>query len=557
MRTAAAVMAAGMWSLVAALPGAAQAPPAPVAVPAAADYATERFADPWDFAGPSDVLVDNGPTGGWTDLRVEGGAVRGGVERSAWLSLVHPGIPGALYVGREGPAAPIDADRFPAVSLHLYFSGRTAAGVFWDACTADEGDREPPCRGEVGFIAETGWHTYDLDLAAMSAGQEHPWAGQIVALRLSIGPPEPIDVVVDWARVHERSSVPPWTWTTGAEDRVAWSVDAAPAHAAAGGPLPERADGTAVFDPAAFPPGRYRFARTSLGATSDLGVTVLVDQPPVPLLVDPDAAGGEDYIVARTGDAWDLSEPADIASMGNVSRVRWRAGALSAANGLPARNDPFVWLRWAGRAEPRRYHRLTVRYRYEGTFDLGDIRGGGTHGRWSWRRADMDEGRFHVPETVLQSRELVTYSTVDEYTVDMTDNPVGDVMEPDMPYRDGWARSPISALRWDANEDRGPRKWTLDHVSLRADDEARGSFVVRWRNLAPQPGTTLDLYADRDAKGFDGELIAQDLPADTAGGKYRWRTRDVRPGRYWLYVVADDGTSTSRAYATGPLRVRS
>jgi hypothetical protein len=530
---------------------------APTVVPATPDYASEAFADPWDYANVEDVLVDQGPVLHVTEAAVAEGQLRFAAAAPAFVSLVHPGYPGALYLAREGPAAPIDAERYRNVALRLYAERTSAAGVFWDGCAAEEGNTEPACGGSVNFIALAGWHTYVLDVAGTGSG--HPWGGDVVALRLSVGPSQPTRFALDWARVYAPTAPPVALPALGGLVSLAelhWDADDDAANNTPDNPgwgrVAPDPDGPAGFDAAAYPPGTYRFMVGPEGPTVG---GVVIDAPPLPVILDPDVEGGEDYITAATGDPWDFGERSDVRAVENATRVSVAKGWLHGTNGGRTPNDPHVVLRWAGRANAVRYHRLTIRTTYDGPFGLADAPGGGMHGRWSWRRADMDNGRFHVPETVVQSREVVTYSTVSTYTVDLLDNAAGDVMETDMSYRNRWLGSSITGLRWDVNEDRGPRRWRLDEVALRADDESHGRFVVRWTDRAHRPGTVVAIYADRDRAGFDGELVAEGRVQREGRNSYRWDTSGVRPGAYWLYVVATNGASTSRAYATGPLRV--
>jgi putative cell wall-binding protein len=512
-------------------------------VPAAADYATEAFSDPWDYANAEDILLDApGPSQFVTGQRVEGGQLRFDADRGAHVSPLWVGFPEALPERRSGPLHPVDASRYTAASVHAYASERTPAALLWFGCRAFE-DR---CLGGRRFTLEAGWHTYTFRLENELPGLSQPWSGQLPGMRFAVSPGAAASFAVDWLRLHASGA---GTTVTGDGGTIFWDADSDPANN-----TPDRAGwgpvgtGTSVTFPSdAYPPGTYRFYEQR-GAYSE---PLVIAAPPLPVIDDPDFTGGEDYASAVLGDPWDFEGPGDAEALGNVEAVSFTGGQLHATNGPPQRNDPFVRLRLgAGGLDAARYHRLTVTMTYEGGFSLEDVPGGGTHGRLLWWRRDTGDA-FH------NSREIVTWTDRATYSVDLATEPPAEVEAPEDGHRVGWTGGTMTLLRWDPNEDPGARRWHLDEVRLAADDEARGAFDVRWHDNRPGDAgdVRVSLYYDTDRSGFDGTVIAADLAQQPGLNSYRWQIGGLPGGRYWLYLVSSDGASTSRRYADGPLVV--
>ena len=494
-------------------------------VVAAPDFATETYGDAWDYEQATDVLLDVGPALNLTGARVADGELAFTVAQTGHASLVFGGWLGALYTGRESPLAPIDASRYTRAAIALTVDREVDAGLFWDRCYGSE----PGCQAVAGAQGSIGWFIpagTTTVFADLTQGNGLRWDGDMAALRLAVNPRlGPTNVRVDWVRLYEPTGARPlavagqqWSGPDGTSGVVA----------------PEG------FDTDAFPPGRYRFSG---------GESVTIAAPPVVVIDDPDALGGEDYATAALGDPWDFDQPTDVIAVNNIAGFQVGNGRVSGTNGPPNVNDPNLYLRVGPNGiDPNRYHRLTITQSYTGLFELADIAGGGTHGRWSWTRTGM-----HMVD-VVQTKELVTYTTVPTYTVDLNTTPAAWLMEDDSPDRAGWNAGTVTNLRWDHNEDRGTRAWTVDDVTLRADDEARGSFDVNFHTV-DAADATVSLYADRDRAGFDGVRIASGLRASGGAGTFRWDTSSVEPGTWWLYAVGENGGATSRRYAEGPLVV--
>jgi hypothetical protein len=547
--TAALVLSAGLAGVPAASAapgGKAPAPaPAPASAPAASaaaavtgtaapDFAGQVFADPWDFSNPEDMLLDNGGPA----MSVQGAGIRDGrlsfdMAAPGYLSPLWGGYPGALYLGREGgaPQNRIDAGRFTRFSLHAYASADTPAGLNWFTC---EG-LNPACQGGQPFQLKQGWHTYDFALAN-NPGYKLPqaWAGSVTGLRFAISPSGPTRFELDWMRVYAPSPA-----ATVAASGSTWDVDDDAGDNRGDLPGWGGLSCAGSCDLSFLPPGGY-----TVGADA-----VQLRRAPRPVILDPDAVGGLDY-AAAAGDPWDFVSGGDVARVGNAT-VLGHDGRLTGVNrGAPDINDPFVFLRLpTGSIDTNRFHRMTVTSSYDGLFNLEDVAGGGTHGRVVWQRPDQ------TVDDVVQTKEWVTYSGTSRQTYDLTS---AGIHEDDVGNKLPWASAPASALRWDPNEDRGARRWTLDRVALRADDEAGSSFGVRWYDAGFAPGSTVTLYRDDDASGYDGRAISPPLPQTPGTNSYRWDSSLTAPGTYHVYAVVDGPaaaaapTRPARSASTAP-----
>jgi len=244
-------------------------------------------------------------------------------------------------------------------------------------------------------------------------------------------------------------------------------------------------------------------------------------------------------------DPWDMNSAGDVAAIGNATNVSYAGEQLAATN---TSNDPYVNLRvGAGGLDSRVYRNLTVTSAYDGPFDLRDIAGGGTMARVMWGRQDGATG---------QTNDVLTYSGSRAVTIDMG-LPTDQLVEPDTGSAAFLSGSPVTALRWDPNEDRGGRRWYLQDVQLRSDFATTGSFPIVWNDGAYQPGGTATLIADTDRSGCNGTTVAGGLPVNQGANTTVWDTSGVPHGRYWLCLTITRGSAMSSSYAGGVLVVGS
>jgi hypothetical protein len=243
---------------------------------------------------------------------------------------------------------------------------------------------------------------------------------------------------------------------------------------------------------------------------------------PVPVIVEPDITGGADYSTIARGKPWDFSTADDYLRLDNASGSIVN-GHLEATNAGPVINDPAVTLRMPVAFSGDQFHRATVKWRYDGEFNLEDKVGGGMNARLMWRIAGTPLRRDGLHNEV--SKDIVTFPTETGFTLDLKTNPSAAVVDPRHPSpKIGWAGYQIEMFRFDPNEDRGARKWRIDSVKLADDDAGSDSFTIKLRDANSAPGTTVNVYADTDRNGFDGTAIAENVDLSSGSADVVWRS---------------------------------
>jgi hypothetical protein len=275
---------------------------------------------------------------------------------------------------------------------------------------------------------------------------------------------------------------------------------------------------------------------------------------PVPEITDPDMSGGDDFAtLTRNGDAWDFDKPTDYLRADNAA-VNLNGGQLHGVNAAPGMNDPSVTMKVPVAFKGEDFHRMTVRWSFDGPFSLKDSPGGGMNARIVWRIA----GTPPTPDgkDLQESRDIIMYPTEKEFTVDLATNPASAVVDPRPgKAKIGWAGQTIELVRFDPNEDPGPRSWHIDDVRLAADDAGESSFDVRLHDANPGGGTTADVYADNDATGFDGALIAQGVDLSSGDATVKWTPPAGTNGKYWIHMTVRRGNAVVSRYSSGPVQI--
>ena len=276
---------------------------------------------------------------------------------------------------------------------------------------------------------------------------------------------------------------------------------------------------------------------------------------PVLRIEDPDVTGGADFAtVARNGDAWDFASADDYLRLDNVSG-QIQNGVLEGTNAGPTINDPGVTLKVPVAFSADDFHRATDNFTYDGELNLEDKAGGGQNARMMWRIAGTPLTGNGMHNQV--SRDVVTFPGQNSFTVDLKTNPSTAAVDPRSRPIIGWAGNMIEMFRFDPNEDRGPRRWRVDNVKLADDDAGETSFAIRLRDLNAGPGTQVKLFTDSDNKGFDGQLIAENVDISSGAATVNWQPPAGTKGTFWIYAVTTRGAVSSRTYSTGPVRMGS
>jgi hypothetical protein len=180
----------------------------PVAARAAgpdADFFVERFGDALDYTNAEDVPIARDLTIRAARAAIDGGALRIDLAGAGWISLLWPGVPGGIPVGREGVINPIDASKFGRLGLAMRVSSAQPVIALWHTCAAANAG----CQGGTVFSASPEQTTYSIDLSPVTTdpGLSAPWAGSIVGLRL-LFPVGAGSVELDWVRLSPKGAAP-------------------------------------------------------------------------------------------------------------------------------------------------------------------------------------------------------------------------------------------------------------------------------------------------------------------------------------------------------------
>ncbi len=523
-------------------------------VVASPDYAGEVISDSWDYSNAEDFwTIDNVSSGGTTNMSIDGGVLSLDTNAGGWLTLAGTGLVGAVPVDRDLSHFPIDPSRYSRISFRMYSSVEGPGGVFWYNCP----NMFPECQGGFPFLTKAGWHTYDFPMSPGFATAAQPWAGNITGVRLIPLGDRPSHITMDWTRLYKPES--PVTLTVPASTSSAldvyWDADRDMANNTGGNSgwglvtsvTSPAASNNVSFPASAYPQGSYSFYTTQAGATSGYSAALNVNGAPQPVVLNPDRKGGADYATTVRGDAWDFGQSTDVAGLQN---------AMGTANGItfdgvnvgPSANDSQIRLPVPTPIDGSRFHRLTFRAGYDGPFGLQDAPGGGMNARIVWATAG-------APGAWQDSDDFVVFPGWHEYTVELATNPPTAINEPTTPIKLGWAGQQITDLRWDPHEDPGARAFSIDDIRVAEDDKGIGSYAIEFKDNNWEAGTKADIYIDSDADGFNGSKIAGNVSVVPGVNTYTWSGMNVSPGRYWVYVVMNDGAGQDGAYSTGPVHM--
>lgn len=523
-------------------------------VVASPDYAGEVMSDSWDFSNQEDFsTIDKVSSGGTANMSISGGLLSLDTSPGGWLTLAGAQVTGAAPLDRDLSNYPIDAARYNRISFRMHSNVEGPAGVFWYNCPT----MFPECQGGFPFLAKVGWHTYEFAMEPGFAAAAKPWAGNIAGLRLIPMGASAARISLDWMRLHQPQA--PVTLTvnpagSGTLD-VYWDADTNMANNTGDNPgwglvtsITNPAASNAVnFSAAAYPQGTYSFYASQNGSNSGYSSPLTIDGPPQPVVINPDRKGGADYASVIRGDAWDFAQGTDVAALTNAYGTV-TGTSLDATSYGPQANDSMVWLPVPAPIDGSRFHRLTFRAGFDGPFSLEDAPGGGMNARIIWANAA-------APGAWQDSEDFLVFPGWHEYTVELATDPPTAINEPNRPFNMGWVGQQITDLRWDPHEDPGGRAFSIDDIRIAEDDKGVGSYPIEFMDNNWAPGTKADIYIDSDDAGFNGTKIAGNVAVNAGVNTYTWSGLNVPPGRYWVYIVMNDGKSSDGAYSTGPVQM--
>lgn len=527
---------------------------APQLVAAAPDFATDAFADPWDYSNAADILLDNtGPAGGLAAASMSGGLLSVRVAGPSYLSPLWGGYHGSLRLGRDGalPQNMVHASYYTTLHLHAYASQKLSVALNWFSCP----QTSVSCRGGMPFGLQAGWNDVNLVLRNSPHYLPHgvPWAGNIQGVQLAMAPRSSTVFMIDYLRLDHPTPAAQLSWASpDSAPATLWWSDGSPFTPVASQhatpiaqPGSSGAGNTVRADLSGYPPNSAFYAVSRSGQSALVGRTV---GHPLPVIDSPSMTGCGDYATHTLGHPWTFTSARSIAGYGNLAGLSFtRSGELTATNAGPHRNDPYVWLPLArGGLNGRVYHRLTIVESYDGPFNLANRPGGGTMGRFIWQEPGQ--------RLVSQTAPILTYSGLRTIYLDMgaPANVLTDASgAPGQRYPFA-AAVPVTRLRWDPNEDPGTRRWHLFSVRLATDCATRTKFAMQWHDAQFAAGSTVTIAAL--AAGRAPVVLARNVPERAGENVFAVNARALPTGSWTLQAVVTGALGQSfAARASGPL----
>lgn len=270
---------------------------------------------------------------------------------------------------------------------------------------------------------------------------------------------------------------------------------------------------------------------------------------PVPRVITPNVEGGADFASTVRANPWDFNDLADLAGVNQLANLSLGAGGMT---GTTVGNDPFVELALGSAVNTDRYRRLTIDACYDGGFSLADAPGGGMNGRMAWFRSN--------PWGWSETQDFVVFPGCHRMTLDLATTGPASVHDESTRLVSGWRGIRPERLRFDLNEDRGARNFSLREIRLADDAAFSTSYPIQFTDVAAAPNTVADIYVTTVRGAFDGVRIARNVKVSAGTNTFTWNgTNDVgQPmanSTYWVYVVMRSGVSTGTGYSTGPVRL--
>lgn len=504
--------------------------PDKVILPESEDFAIKRFNNPWDFSSVSD-MAGNGHYNFGLNYTVRNGLLEGTtINNDANFWLLYPGYRGTVPLGRDGIINKINSSYFNRLSFRLYSSKKTAGQVYWFF-----GQDDWTNFGVTSFQVLPGWQTYNLNLATSSK-----WTGSPIGLRIDPTNESGVTFKVDWVKLYhqggsERTVTINWTDSEPGGAQLYLDRDTDPNNGNSEPLTSFSINGDSYsyqLNTSMYPAGTYYFALRKANGVY-YSAPFKINRPPLIQILNPDKTGGQDFATAN-GNPWDMSDRGDIAKWTDLEAAYFNNGIFSAVN---SNADGYFFLNLPKPINATAYHMLTIRMRYDGYFDFGL----GTMSRFIWN----NYGEFSMP-TYQTLDDIVIYPEWTTYTFCLKNAPVevGNL---------GW-QGYVNVFRFDPFEI--PYKWRfyIDYIKLAKYDRAGKTFTISWidRKQDKRP-TKVSLYYDTDRSGFNGKLIAANISQINGTNYYTWNTSALPSGKYWLYLIADDGVSTTAKYSSGPL----
>jgi hypothetical protein len=610
------LLAAIMITGVSAADASAQSPvitSVPSLVAAGSDYATDVLANPWDFSDQFDLSPFPDELGGWT---ISSSSART-VGRSAFLS-------GGRFVGRTSTGGnalvpllyrggvgltsltentgifdhkAIPTSRYGKLSVSVTLSASTAGQLvaFW--YSGPYGAEQ--ARGAAFSTPRAGTHIYTVDLATgiwydlrgnaigptfvpVGGFPQIAWNGASIMRGFQLRPTSDgnasVDVHVDWARITQRDgqagvATLPITFSgcPGRDYNVEVNAGGNSWDIIHTGRASSASTTTAAVNYGVLPPGNWPFRVTCYSTTRASGtpasspaVTIAINNPPVPGVLNPDVTGGSDFATDVLRNPWDWNALSDSPLLAGITNPTIASdGVTSALQGTgTSSGDPAVFLLYGGgQIDTTRYRLLTFAETLDTPFGLNGSLGQGSVARVFW-------GRSSGSTTV--SRDILVWPGRNVYTLDLaTLTTANGGIDPSCPGCPTWQATPtVQGFRIDPHESSLGVTFRLGRVTLTAFDEVRlgTAFAIQYAFADADPGSyQARIYIDTDLNPTSKTLLDT---ITTGVGPNAMLTYSFDPagkgvpaGLYYIYVeiVETRGgiTDVRGVYSGGPLVVSS
>ena len=282
------------------------------------------------------------------------------------------------------------------------------------------------------------------------------------------------------------------------------------------------------------------------------GTVGLNPDQPQPSIISPSNVGGADYATTVRGRPWNLQAPGDVQLIG-TGNATYSAAGVRAVNvktpTIPGGNDPHLQLPLPVPIDGSKYNQMTVRVCYDGKFSLSGSPGGGMNGRIIWQIAGENFQRNGQDFLVFPGCQ----------TIDLDLSAPASVVEDEADLQDpggqrGFAGHSIVSLRFDPDEDPGPRYFSVSSIRLTTATTAAGGFPITFADRNWHAGTVADIWLDGTGSGTGMRQIARSVPVTAGENTFAWLGRDISnavvTGSYYLAVRLSNSAAHTLVYAS-------
>ena len=552
-----------------------------------ADYADEVLQDRWDMNERTDLgwrifnTVEQ-PRSYLTGISFQNGVfsaqsvytpdVAGPDYSDTNIAILDSAYLGSAGLGKVGANYPINADKYKVLAIRMYLEPDIYGPwgqLLWSTDTIYSGST-----ASGSFYTYNNWFIYLIDISSLGiVSGTDSWSGYIDSLRMDPVIKKNKTIQIDWIRLveYKESEERDITWI-GASGNVDIYLDndrdSSNGHL---GMLAKNISGNKyTFLTGALAQGDYYIAVTPTGTSSYTYSAGYyhVNDTPIMQFIKPSAAGSDtDYVNVAFSDPWDMSNSADVEHTVNINNAQFKSINYQdmAGNSYPSQSvyygesisvsppfygDPtvfFLHFLYRGGQIPidsSHYHNLVFKMGIDGIQSVND----GSIARVMWRR--NDESVENVSQDIV-IRHLASDWIMNKVVCDLSELPLEG--GGGSPSQSGWTGE-IDCFRIDPHELRDSRAFFFDEVRITADWKANISFPIEWI-IFDENTVSVSLYYDIDNAGFNGTPIVQSLSSSAGAGSYNWDTSVLAEGKYWIYMVADDGVNQNSCYAGGPVIV--